>query len=94
MYPRTTRTSWVGSFRTSALVCVEAGATSQAHDAAQAHERIPEDSQTILAPSLRVRGHSSASSGNVADDVIDHYIEMQAKMEKSRDDEFSIGDSA
>jgi hypothetical protein len=26
--------------------------------------------------------------------VIDHYIEMQAKMEKSRDDEFSIGDSA
>ena len=40
------------------------------------------------------RGYFAASSGNVTDDVIAQYIEMQDKMERARDDDFSIGDNA
>jgi putative transposase len=43
---------------------------------------------------LWARGYFAASSGNVTDDVIAQYIEMQDKMERARDDEFSIGDDA
>jgi transposase len=40
------------------------------------------------------RGYFVASSGNVTDEVIAQYIEMQDKMERARYDDFSIGDSA
>ena len=43
---------------------------------------------------LWARGYFVASSGNVTDDVIAQYIEMQDKMEQARDDDFSIGDNA
>ena len=39
-------------------------------------------------------GYFVASSGNVTDEVIARYIEMQDKMERARDDDFSIGDNA
>ncbi len=41
---------------------------------------------------LWARGYFVASSGNVTDDVIAQYIEMQDKMERGRDDDFQIGD--
>jgi putative transposase len=41
---------------------------------------------------LWARGYFAASSGNVTDDVIAQYIEMQDKMERGRDDDFQIGD--
>jgi len=40
------------------------------------------------------RGYFAASSGNVTDDVIAQYIEIQDKMERAKDDDFSIGDDA
>lgn len=40
---------------------------------------------------LWARGYFAASSGNVTDDVIAQYIEMQDKMERGRDDDFQIG---
>jgi len=43
---------------------------------------------------LWARGYFVASSGNVTDDVIAQYIEMQDKMEQARDDDFSISDNA
>lgn len=43
---------------------------------------------------LWARGYFAASSGNVTDDVIAQYIEMQDKMERAKDDDFSIGDEA
>jgi putative transposase len=43
---------------------------------------------------LWARGYFVASSGNVTDDVIAQYIEMQDKMEKAREDDFSISDNA
>ncbi len=43
---------------------------------------------------LWARGYFVASSGNVTDEVIAQYIEMQDKMERCRDDDFSIGDNA
>lgn len=43
---------------------------------------------------LWARGYFVASSGNVTDDVIARYIEMQDKMERAKDDSFSIGDDA
>ena len=43
---------------------------------------------------LWARGYFVASSGNVTDDVIAQYIEMQDKMERARDGDFSIGDNA
>ena len=43
---------------------------------------------------LWARGYFVASSGNVTDEVIARYIEMQDKMERARDDDFSIGDNA
>ena len=43
---------------------------------------------------LWARGYFVASSGNVTDDVIAQYIEMQDKMERAKDDDFSIGDEA
>ena len=43
---------------------------------------------------LWARGYFVASSGNVTDEVIAQYIEMQDKMERARDDDFSIGDKA
>jgi putative transposase len=43
---------------------------------------------------LWARGYFVASSGNVTDDIIAQYIEMQDKMEHTRDDDFSIGDNA
>lgn len=41
---------------------------------------------------LWARGYFAASSGNVTDEVIAQYIEMQDKMERGRDDDFQIGD--
>ena len=41
---------------------------------------------------LWARGYFAASSGNVTDDVIAQYIEMQDKMERGRDDDFQIAD--
>jgi putative transposase len=38
-------------------------------------------------------GYFAASSGNVTDEVFE-YIEMQDKIERGRDDGFSIGDHA
>ena len=43
---------------------------------------------------LWARGYFAASSGNVTDDVIAQYIEMQDKIERQRDDDFSISDNA
>ena len=43
---------------------------------------------------LWARRYFVASSGNVTDEVIAQYIEMQDKMERARDDDFSIGDNA
>jgi putative transposase len=43
---------------------------------------------------LWARGYFVASSGNVTDDIIAQYIEMQDKMERTRDDDFSISDNA
>jgi len=43
---------------------------------------------------LWARGYFAASSGNVTDEIIAQYIEMQDKMERARDDGFSIGDDA
>jgi len=40
---------------------------------------------------LWARGYFAASSGNVTDDVIAQYIEMQDKLERGRDDDFQIG---
>src|SRR5208337_3435916 len=40
------------------------------------------------------RGYFVASSGNVTDEVIAQYIEMQDKMEQARADDFSISDDA
>lgn len=36
-------------------------------------------------------GHFAASSGNVTDEVIMQYIEMQDMTERARDDNFTIG---
>ena len=41
---------------------------------------------------LWARGYFVASSGNVTDEVIAQYIEMQDKMERASDDDFQIGD--
>jgi putative transposase len=43
---------------------------------------------------LWARGYFVASSGNVTDEVIAKYIEMQQKMERDRDDDFSISDQS
>ena len=40
---------------------------------------------------LWARGYFVASSGNVTDEVIAQYIEMQDQMERARDDDFTIG---
>ncbi len=40
---------------------------------------------------LWARRYFAASSGNVTDEVIAQYIEMQDKMERGRDDDFQIG---
>ena len=40
---------------------------------------------------LWARGYFVASSGNVTDEVIAKYIEMQDKLERARDDGFTIG---
>lgn len=39
---------------------------------------------------LWARGYFVASSGNVTDEVISQYIEMQDKMERARHDDFTI----
>jgi hypothetical protein len=41
---------------------------------------------------LWASGYFAASSGNVANEVIAQYIEMQDKIERARDDDFQIGD--
>jgi putative transposase len=41
---------------------------------------------------LWARGCFVASSGTITDEVIAQYIEMQDKMERDHDDDFSIGD--
>ena len=41
---------------------------------------------------LWARGYFVASSGTITDEVIAQYIEMQDKMERDHDDDFSIGD--
>ena len=40
---------------------------------------------------LWARGYFVATSGNVTDEVIAQYIEMQDQMERARDDDFTIG---
>jgi len=40
---------------------------------------------------LWARGYFVASSGMVTDEVIAQYIEMQDKMERARDDDFTVG---
>ena len=40
---------------------------------------------------LWARGYFAASSGNVTDEVIMQYIEMQDIVERARDDDFTIG---
>ena len=40
---------------------------------------------------LWARGYFAASSGNVTDEVIMQYIEMQDLAERARDDDFTIG---
>ena len=40
---------------------------------------------------LWARGYFAASSGNVTDEVIMQYIEMQDVAERARDDDFTIG---
>jgi putative transposase len=42
---------------------------------------------------LWARGYFVASSGTITDEVIAHYIEMQDKMERDHDDDFSISDN-
>jgi putative transposase len=41
---------------------------------------------------LWARGYFVASSGTITDEVIAQYIEMQDKMQRDHDDDFSIGD--
>ena len=41
---------------------------------------------------LWARGYFVASSGTITDEVIAQYIEMQDKMDRDHDDDFSIGD--
>jgi len=43
---------------------------------------------------LWARGYFAASSGDVTDDVIAQYVEMQDQMERARDDYFQIGEQA
>ena len=40
---------------------------------------------------LWARGYFVATSGNVTDDVIAKYIELQDVKERARDDDFTIG---
>ncbi len=40
------------------------------------------------------RGYFVASSGTITDEVIAQYIEMQDKLERDHDDDFSISDNA
>jgi putative transposase len=40
---------------------------------------------------LWARGYFVASSGNVTDEVISEYIELQDLAERARDDDFTIG---
>ena len=39
---------------------------------------------------LWARGYFAASSGNVTDDVIAQYIELQNQQERDRDDDFTL----
>ena len=39
---------------------------------------------------LWARGYFAASSGNVTDEVIAEYIELQSKQKRDRDDDFTI----
>ena len=39
---------------------------------------------------LWARGYFAATSGNVTDDVISQYIELQSQQERDRDDDFTI----
>lgn len=41
---------------------------------------------------LWARGYFAATTGNMTDDVIAQYIEMQDKLERARDDAFSISE--
>ncbi len=43
---------------------------------------------------LWARGYFVASSGTITDEVIAQYIEMQDKMERDHDDDFSVSDNA
>ena len=43
---------------------------------------------------LWARGYFVASSGTITDEVIAQYIEMQDKMDRDHDDDFSIGDQS
>ena len=40
---------------------------------------------------LWARGYFAASSGNVTDEVVKQYIELQGDVERARDDDFTIG---
>jgi len=40
---------------------------------------------------LWARGYFVASSGNVTDEVIAQYIELQDAAERARDDDFTVG---
>lgn len=43
---------------------------------------------------LWARGYFVASSGTITDEVIAQYIEMQDRMDRDHDDDFSIGDQS
>ena len=42
---------------------------------------------------LWARGYFAATTGNVTEEVIAQYIEMQDELERARDDDFTIGES-
>ena len=64
---------------TAAFGDLETGCKGQ--KLSEATKRISKSRQTILGRHLWARGYFVASSGNVTDDVMARYIEMQDKME-------------
>ena len=50
----------------------------------------PHAGKEILGSPLWARGYFAASSGNVTDEVIAEYIQLQGKQKRDRDDDFTI----
>ena len=51
-----------------------------------------ENGASLWAPLIHLwaRGYFTASSGNVTDEVIAEYIQLQSKQKRDRDDDFTI----